>query len=182
MIGEGSQDVSGDAASGAVLVEGEEERARAAARILELLPLLMRRWSHEQRDAQAPRELKGGLADVHALRILMASGRTTAGEFARALWISDSAATGIINRLEASGVVARERESRDRRVVHLTVTDRGREVLAEATALRDTQIRRWFKELTASEVAQLVVLFEKLTRSVAEDGPTPFPLSQGGEP
>lgn len=149
----------------------------AAARILELLPLLMRRWSHEQREADWPVGLAGGLADVHAIRVIESSEGLTAGDFARLLWISESAATAVINRLENAGLVARERETRDRRVVHLTTTDRGREVLAQTAVLREAQIRRWFKALTASEVEQLVKLFEKLART-----DTPSNPGRGSEP
>ena len=61
---------------------------------------------------------------------------TTAGEIARAAQISPAAVTGMLDDLEAAGIVARHRSETDRRCVLVTLTDHGREVLDDAR-------RRW---------------------------------------
>lgn len=159
--------------------EGERERDAAVARIMELLPLLFRKWSHEQRGIDWPEELSGGIGDLQALYVIARCERITAGELARRLWISESAGTAVINRLETAGLVRREREARDRRVVHLVLTERGAQILEQADAVRNAQIRRWFRELDAAEVRQLVTLFEKMARPGSEEGTSREPEDRG---
>jgi DNA-binding MarR family transcriptional regulator len=159
--------------------EAERERDAAVARILELLPLLLRKWSHEQRGIEWPEELSGGIADLQALYVIARCERITAGELARRLWISESAGTAVINRLETAGLVRREREVRDRRVVHLVLTERGAQILEQADAVRNAQIRGWFRELDAAEVRQLVTLFEKMARAGSDEGTPPAPDERG---
>jgi DNA-binding MarR family transcriptional regulator len=71
-----------------------------------------------------------GLSPVH-VRALFAIGddETTAGEIARAAQISPAAVTGMLDDLEADGIVVRRRSESDRRCVLVALTDRGREVL-----------------------------------------------------
>ena len=54
----------------------------------------------------------------------------TVAELARTLQSDPGAMTRSLDRLEAKGLVARVRSSTDRRVVHLELTDTGREVAA----------------------------------------------------
>jgi DNA-binding MarR family transcriptional regulator len=78
-----------------------------------------------------------GLSPIH-VRTLFAIGddETTAGEIARTAQISPAAATGMLDDLEAEGIVVRRRSETDRRCVLVALTDRGREVL-------DDTRRRW---------------------------------------
>jgi DNA-binding MarR family transcriptional regulator len=78
-----------------------------------------------------------GLSPIH-VRALFAIGEdeTTAGEIARTAQISPAAVTGMLDDLEAEGIVVRRRSDTDRRCVLVGLTDRGREVL------HDTR-RRW---------------------------------------
>jgi DNA-binding MarR family transcriptional regulator len=79
----------------------------------------------------------GALSPIH-LRALFAIGaeETTAGEIARTAQISPAAVTGMLDDLEADGIVLRRRSETDRRCVLVGLTDQGHEVLADAK-------RRW---------------------------------------
>lgn len=61
--------------------------------------------------------------DLNCLNILSFSGQMTAGELARATGLTTASITGVVDRLEQSGFVARERDAQDRRrvVIHLNV-------------------------------------------------------------
>ncbi|MFH0915825.1 MAG: MarR family transcriptional regulator [bacterium] len=50
-------------------------------------------------------------------------------DVAEALSISTSAVTGRLDRLERAGLLERHADSRDRRVIKLSITDRGREMV-----------------------------------------------------
>ena len=58
-------------------------------------------------------------------KLVMEEGNTLAG-MARDLGIDPGALTRSLDRLEAKGLVRRERSTEDRRVVHLVLTDEGR--------------------------------------------------------
>jgi DNA-binding MarR family transcriptional regulator len=55
--------------------------------------------------------------DLNCLNILSFSGQMTAGELARATGLTTASITGVIDRLEQSGFVRRERDATDRRRV-----------------------------------------------------------------
>jgi len=59
------------------------------------------------------------------------AGTTTVTEVAAHVHLSPSTVVGIIDRLEEKGLVNRERDTTDRRVVTLTATDRGSKLIEE---------------------------------------------------
>lgn len=56
-------------------------------------------------------------------------GEITAAQVSRAIGIGPATVTGILDRLERSGLVRRERRSRDRRKISLVLTSKGEERL-----------------------------------------------------
>jgi DNA-binding MarR family transcriptional regulator len=85
----------------------------------------------------AERRLRGrqkGELTVNHIRALSWLSRNddsaTAGEIARETGLNPASVTGLLDQLEAQGLAVRERSATDRRVVRVTMTDQGREVLA----------------------------------------------------
>ncbi len=62
------------------------------------------------------------------LMIISRGGNPTAASLARDLNTDTGAMTRMLDRLEAKGLLARNRSATDRRVVMLTLTDQGREL------------------------------------------------------
>ncbi|MOA40222.1 Transcriptional regulator SlyA [compost metagenome] len=62
---------------------------------------------------------------------LMLCGNVTSAGLARDLGIDPAAITRALDRLEAKGMLRRERSTADRRVVHLVLTDDGRAIAAK---------------------------------------------------
>jgi DNA-binding MarR family transcriptional regulator len=82
-----------------------------------------------------------------------------------------STITGVIDRLESAGHVRRERDQRDRRVVWVTLTDAGRELVDRLPTLSD-EMGRLLGALPAKELEQMrdslrQVLTAAETRGVA---------------
>jgi DNA-binding MarR family transcriptional regulator len=63
---------------------------------------------------------------------IVEAGSTHPAAIARSVFVSPSTTVGILDRLEARGLVVRERDRNDRRVVNVTGTTRGRKVAREA--------------------------------------------------
>ncbi|MGN6780354.1 MAG: MarR family winged helix-turn-helix transcriptional regulator [Marmoricola sp.] len=66
----------------------------------------------------------------------------TIGDVAEALLVKHHTATGLVDRAQQAGLVARLRGDDDSRRVHLQLTDKGEEVLRELTAVHVEELRR----------------------------------------
>jgi DNA-binding MarR family transcriptional regulator len=79
---------------------------------------------------QHSREFAGryhlSLAQVLCLKLLIADGPLTSSDLARRMYLSHGTITWLVDKLEADGLVARNRDDVDRRRVTVSVTDRGR--------------------------------------------------------
>jgi DNA-binding MarR family transcriptional regulator len=144
------------------------EHRRATQRVVDALVVLMRRWERQARMAHWPEELQGGLMDVQALRRIDHDPGISAGELARSLWMAESAVTAVLNRLEAAGLIVRQRASRDRRVVRLVLTDRGKALLEETERMHLDQVSRRFSALSVEDLDQLANLLAKMAHSDEE--------------
>jgi DNA-binding MarR family transcriptional regulator len=80
--------------------------------------------------------------------------------------------TGLIDRLEKCDLVARERSTEDRRVVHVAVTPKGLDLLSKIDAPEAALHKRLIGHLSPAELRELIRLLEKARRPLAE-GDTP---------
>jgi DNA-binding MarR family transcriptional regulator len=69
--------------------------------------------------------------------------------------VTQPAMTGLVQRLEAAGLVVRSSDARDRRVALIDITDRGREALERRRSRQDAIITDRLAGLPASELAAL---------------------------
>jgi DNA-binding MarR family transcriptional regulator len=70
-------------------------------------------------------------------------------ELAERLQIKHHSAVGLVNRLEAQGLVVRQRSGSDRREVHVALTQRGAELLEQLTAAHREELQRLAPQLSA---------------------------------
>jgi DNA-binding MarR family transcriptional regulator len=92
------------------------------------------------------------MAQLHIMFTLQRSGEMTMSHLAEVLNVSLSNATGLIDRLEERGYIARERVPTDRRVVLVRVTPDGAQMLDEVDALSDALLRSVLGHLPASQL------------------------------
>ena len=83
-------------------------------------------------------------------------------EMAERLGIDRNTMTLLLDDLEAKEMVTRRRDPRDRRAHLVTLTEAGRNVLAQSTALAQRTNDEVFAPLSASERAQLHALLNRL--------------------
>lgn len=89
--------------------------------------------------------MSGEMAVMRAL--MLAGGSLTPSELADRAWVSSARIANILRALEGKGWVEREHSKTDRRRVHVTVTDKGRQDLGIK--------RREFEDRTAAFLEQL---------------------------
>jgi DNA-binding MarR family transcriptional regulator len=116
--------------------------------------------------------LTGGDFDV--LATLRRSGtpyRLTPGELSRTTMVTTGGMTKRLDRLEASGLIRRETDPRDRRGKLIALTEQGRALIDQAVEAHIGNEERLLAELPAATREQLVPLLRELLLAI--DGPRP---------
>lgn len=98
------------------------------------------------------------LADVWTLRNLRDLGRVPISQFAAALGISRSTATGVVDRFEERGLIERIRSAADRRSTLVQISARGLAVLDDRAIFRQGPIAERIERLSDTQQAQLADL------------------------
>lgn len=108
----------------------------------------------------------GGLTFTQqtVLRHLDHAGRQQVSDLARFLGISLSAATGLVDRMTKAGLVTRDRDEGDRRVVWVQITPTGEEALREWLRARSRRVHELFAQLDPGDLANFVGIIEKVAR------------------
>jgi DNA-binding MarR family transcriptional regulator len=94
--------------------------------------------------------------------------RLSAGELARRTLVTTGGLTLRVRRLEHEGHVRRQRDPGDNRMVHVELTDSGRELVDRAADAHFHNLSRMLERLTSDERATLAHLLARLYESVQE--------------
>lgn len=111
------------------------------------------------------------MASFDVLAALRRSGppyRRTAGDLAGIGLITTGGLTLRLDRLEQAGLITRERDSADRRVVYAQLTEAGLELTGQVAREHFANELRMLARLSKSERTQLADLLAKLERSLSD--------------
>ena len=86
------------------------------------------------------------------------------GEIGEKMMVTVSNLTGIVDRLEEKGLVARERDAHDRRVIRVRLTEKGAKLYKNTIPLFEKSISQFFSPLDKSQQKELSSLLRKLIR------------------
>jgi MarR family transcriptional regulator, 2-MHQ and catechol-resistance regulon repressor len=84
------------------------------------------------------------------------------GEIGAKMMVTVSNLTGIVDRLEEKKLVVRKRDERDRRVVHVVLTDKGTKLYKTTIPLFEKSIAEVFLRLNLAQQKELSTLLRKL--------------------
>ena len=104
------------------------------------------------------------LAQMRVLWTLEREGSAQLGEVARMLCVTNSTATELSDRLVRGGYASRQTRPDDRRRVALSLTPRGRALLAEFAKRRRDRWRAILRALSPSEVRRLAGSLAEVAR------------------
>ncbi len=97
-------------------------------------------------------------------------GPISIGSLARSLNLSHPTVTGIVSRLEARGLVRRDRAVADRRRIEVCVTDEGTRILGDAPSLLQDRFRQQLARLEEWEQHQFLATLQRIAAMMdAED-------------
>jgi DNA-binding MarR family transcriptional regulator len=136
-----------------------------ADRLHALMPRLCRAMMRYERNYLTSGVLT--LPQLWALEIIREVGAATMHDLAAALQFKSSSATMLVDRLEHLGLIRRQREARDRRVVRVALSARGRRALEQIADQKKLGIRHAFKPLSARERGLYLQLIEKMAGALS---------------
>lgn len=122
------------------------------------LQRLALRQQHETAELLRDYDLSGPQFNV--LRILRGAGEggLTCSEISERLLVHDPDVTRLLDRLQKAGLVRRDRDRPDRRVVATRLTDQGRALLTRIDQPISALHARQFAHLTHTQLQQLLTL------------------------
>ena len=100
---------------------------------------------------------------LHCLLALHENGPLPPSQIARHIMVKSSTVTGIIDRLEQKGFVERLRNSPDRRIITIQLTEAGKELANNAPPPIQHKIVDGIKKLPEGEIKQIILSLSKLT-------------------
>ena len=118
------------------------------------------------RDTHHPGELS--YAQYGLLFGLAERGELCASDLAGLAEVAPASATTMLDRLEEAGLVRRSRSERDRRLVLVSLTDRGEGVVAERRARYEGRWTAALSEFTAEELRGATAVLERVSRMFDE--------------
>ncbi|WP_219417354.1 MarR family winged helix-turn-helix transcriptional regulator [Pseudonocardia nigra] len=111
------------------------------------------------------------MAAFDVLAALRRSGppfRQTMGDLAGITLVTSGGITQRVDRLESAGLVAREKDAHDGRVVHVQLTDEGRALIDRVTRAHFANEKEMLAGLGETEQRQLAKLLRLLERSLED--------------
>jgi len=132
----------------------------------EALPELISSIMRE--DTSAVSKGRVSVPQFWALHYIAQKEGLTVNELATALHRSKSSTSGLLQRLEKSGLVKRVHSETDRRVVHITLTAKGRKLTEQLVVNRKQGIRKTYASLTAAERTRHIHMLEKILKNTGK--------------
>jgi DNA-binding MarR family transcriptional regulator len=102
------------------------------------------------------------------VKLLETVGDLSLSELSEKIRAQNSTVTGIIDRMEREALVTRERSKEDRRVVHIKLTPKGKELAREIPVEPMEIFKGALESLSAQEMRDLMRIMTKLAKRVKQ--------------
>ena len=106
------------------------------------------------------------MTQLHILHMLERHGQMPMSRLADVLDVSVSNATGLVDRMEERGLIARTRVPEDRRVVLVEISAAGQSMLEDAESLRNDLMRRVLSRIDLNHMADIACAMTDLRTAV----------------
>ena len=130
--------------------------------------------SQYSRTAVKVTELTG--PQLWALKILANTAPIRVSELARQMFLRPATVVGILDRLEAKGLVTRTRSTEDRRAVDIDLSEKGQAVVAKSPEVAQTMLVKGLGALPDEQFRSVVEGMKQMVRILGAEHITPQPL------
>ncbi|MEK3888863.1 MarR family winged helix-turn-helix transcriptional regulator [Bacillus sp. FSL K6-3431] len=103
-----------------------------------------------------------GISDFTVLEALYHKGKQTIREISNAVLINTGSITYVIDKLEGKGLLERNDCKEDRRVVHIQITEQGKQIMDEIFPKHQKVIEDIFSEITLEEKQSLIDILKRV--------------------
>ncbi|NNU95814.1 MarR family winged helix-turn-helix transcriptional regulator [Anoxybacillus sp. EFIL] len=104
----------------------------------------------------------------YVLRYIYKRGMCTSTELADVFAVNKSAITAMTNRLVEKGMIARGKDEDDRRIIALSLTEKGEQWLVETERKVYELVETMMTKLSHEEIEQFIQTYEKLAKILQE--------------
>lgn len=159
-------------------------------RVVQALRRIIRAVDLHSRKLSATHQITG--PQLVCLLAVDEFGPITLSALARRVHLSSSTVIGILDRLDTRGLVRRERDLKDRRLVQISLTVPGRGLVATAPSPLQDTLAEAMSELPAAQQATIAESLERIVElmevrhidaaPILETGPIAKPQDESSEP
>ena len=135
-------------------------------RMIELMPQCIRGFSRYEHNYLSRGEIT--IPQLRTLEYLSRIDGCLMNEIASHLGISRPAATGLVDRLIAQGLAAREYDDKDRRVIKIKISPKGKKIVANIWDQKRRSFAKVFSMISAQERTQYIQIMEKIANVLAQ--------------
>lgn len=158
---------------------GEEAASETAStrcdrRILNAIRQIIRAADIDSRKLAAEHQITA--PQSMCLMAVVEKGSITAADVAKRIHLSPSTLVGVLDRLEAKGLIRRVRNAQDRREVAVTPTDDGRALVAKTPFPLQYSLAKALAQLSGKEQEQLAAGMEQLVGLMGAGDVAPTPM------
>jgi DNA-binding MarR family transcriptional regulator len=127
--------------------------------------------AEQSRKAEYETGLTG--SQLWVIKILDGASVMKVTDLARRMYLHPATMVGLLDRLEVKGLVQRTRSDKDRRVVHVTITDQGRVLVRNSPEVAQGLLVKGLEPLTEKKVKVISDGLEQIVKilGVQEDPP-----------
>ncbi len=143
---------------------------RFGRHMIELLPQLVRGFARHEHNYLSRGKIT--LPQLWTLEYLARQNGCPMSQLARFLHISRPATTGLIDRLIAQGLVRRLDDVRDRRVIRVHITAKGRRILTSIWEQKRRMLVEVFGQISPADRTQYLTTLERVVEILERRQPT----------
>jgi DNA-binding MarR family transcriptional regulator len=103
-------------------------------------------------------------AQLNCLLALYENGPLPPSQIAKHMMVKSSTVTGVIDRLENKGLVTRQRNSPDRRIINIQLTPGGKKMAKVAPPPIQQRVVDGLQQLNPKELDQIILSLTRLTK------------------
>jgi DNA-binding MarR family transcriptional regulator len=97
-----------------------------------------------------------------AIKLIAETDELKVSELARRMYLHPATVVGILDRLEARGLVSRKRSDSDRRIVYISLAGNGRELVSRAPVVAQGLLTRGLEVLEERDISRIASSLEQL--------------------
>ena len=145
------------------------EAERFGRQMIELLPQLIRGFARHESNYLSRGKIT--LPQLWVLEYLSRKKGCPMNELAQFLSVSRPAATGLVDRLIAQGLVHREGDRQDRRVVRVEISAKGRRIVSHIWEQKRRMIVDVFGQISPVDRTQYLAILQRVVKILSQKNP-----------